>query len=405
MATRESAPIVVRARRAWVAAAVVGALLTTSAGCKHRRSVLRPVMPAPRVMAAPGCSNCGPGGASVVTEPGAAVIREGSSPGLSGEPVINQPGGAVDSSVPRLDSPSLLDPASSTRRAPSSSEVPPKATIDEPGLDLAPAASTSRSRSLRPPIESTPKAAPELSAPAPAPTSMTPSGGDRLRTASTSGVVRRASAQDPLQAFFAPEAADDLFFPNKADRPWKYIVVHHSATETGSYDQIDGEHRKLLGFDGCGYHFVIGNGTGSGDGQIEVAQRWVNQKHGVHCRNARRADIDEYGIGVCLIGDFEKAAPTPRQMAALKALTAHLSERYRIEQDRVETHAHVAATETVCPGKHFPTDGTEVPSARRSQAQADATPSPSPTATRRHVPTAWRLREAAPTPAAEAPVR
>jgi hypothetical protein len=364
-------------------------------------------MPAPRALSAPGCTNCG-GGASVVTEPGTAVIRDGGPSGFGGEPVITQPGGAVDSSVPRLESLSPVDPASSTRRAPSSStEVPPKATIDEPGLDLPSAATSSRSRSLRPPIESKPRsAAPELSAPAPAPTTMTPSGENRLRTASTSGVVRRASAQDPLQAFFAPEAADDLFFPNKADRPWKYIVVHHSATETGSYDQIDGEHRKLLGFDGCGYHFVIGNGTGSGDGQIEVAQRWVNQKHGVHCRNARRADIDEYGIGVCLIGDFEKAPPTPRQMAALKALTAHLSERYRIQQDRVETHAHVAATETVCPGKHFPTDGTEVPTARRSasQNQADATPSPSP-ATRRHVPTAWRLREVAPVPAAEAPVR
>jgi len=415
MAKRNSAPIVVRAQKAWVAAAVVGVLLTAG-GCKNRRSVLRPVLPAPRSLAAPGCTNCGSGGAAVVAEPGSTIIREGEPGGPGLEPVIRDPSGSsLDSSVPRLEAPSAsIDSAPTTRRAPSN-EVPPKATIGEPGLDdLGPApapssSSTTRSRSLRPPIESKPaEKAPDLSAPAPAASSSnlgTGKGG--FRTASTDGVVRRASTGDALQAFFAPDAAEDLYYPNKADRPWKYVVVHHSATETGSYDQIDSEHRKLLGFDGCGYHFVIGNGTGSGDGQIEVAQRWVNQKHGVHCRNARRPDIDEYGIGICLVGDFEHAPPTARQMAALKALTAYLSDRYHIDKGRVETHAHVAATPTVCPGKLFPTDEMGAPGAVAPvQVQVDAAPAPSPTSARRTVPTAWRLREApAPRPVPEAPVR
>ena len=122
----------------------------------------------------------------------------------------------------------------------------------------------------------------------------------------------------------------------------------------GNYDEIDREHRKLLGYDGCGYHFVIGNGNGSGDGQIEVAQRWNNQKQGVHCRNARTHDVDEYGIGICLVGDLDKQPPTPRQVAATQALVAYLSQRYRIDTDPCHTHAHLAATPTVCPGKFFP---------------------------------------------------
>ena len=101
---------------------------------------------------------------------------------------------------------------------------------------------------------------------------------------------------------------------------------------------------------------MIGNGTGSGDGQIEVAQRWNNQKQGVHCRNARSHDVDEYGIGICLVGDLDKQPPTPRQIAAAQALIAHLSQRYNIAQSRVETHAHLAATPTVCPGKYFPNE-------------------------------------------------
>ncbi len=131
-------------------------------------------------------------------------------------------------------------------------------------------------------------------------------------------------------------------------------MLHHSASSGGNYDEIDREHRKLLGFDGCGYHFVIGNGNGSGDGVIEVARRWDNQKQGVHCRNARTHDVDEYGIGICLIGDLDQQPPTPRQVAATQALVAYLSRRYEIEPARVTTHAHLAATPTVCPGKFFP---------------------------------------------------
>ena len=142
------------------------------------------------------------------------------------------------------------------------------------------------------------------------------------------------------------------------------------------------EHRKVLGYDGCGYHFVIGNGTGSADGQIEVAQRWVNQKHGVHCRNAKNAEVDEYGIGICFVGDLDKEPPTPRQVAAAKALIAYLSSRYTIARSRVETHAHLAATPTVCPGRHFPAAAilAAKPRARNDEATA-----------RRPVPTSWRM--------------
>jgi N-acetyl-anhydromuramyl-L-alanine amidase AmpD len=168
--------------------------------------------------------------------------------------------------------------------------------------------------------------------------------------------VKRASLSQELKPFLDESSANELIYPSKADRPWRYIVLHHSAAATGSYDQIDAEHRKILGIDGCGYHFVIGNGNGSGDGQIEVAQRWTNQKQGVHCRNARSHDVDEYGIGICLVGDLDKDAPTPRQIAAAKALVAHLSARYNVAQARVQTHAHLAATKTVCPGRHFPNE-------------------------------------------------
>ncbi len=164
--------------------------------------------------------------------------------------------------------------------------------------------------------------------------------------------MRQASIREDVSQFVSDPG--DLFVPPKADRPWKYVVLHHSASPTGSYDSIDQEHRTRLGWQGCGYHFVIGNGSESPDGRIEVSQRWANQKNGVHCRDGKNPDVSEYGIGICLVGDLENSPPTKRQIAAAQALVTYLKARYAIAADHTETHSHLAATPTACPGRMFP---------------------------------------------------
>jgi len=394
MASQQSAWIVPRAHVAWIAVAVVGALATT--GCKHRRTALRPVFTSPGAVAAP-CNDCGPGGSTTVVPESAPIIRGGTSTrSLSSEPTFSEPSGAADSSVPTLEAPDLDSFPTSRQSVPP--EAPPKATIDrEPDLDPVPSSQSSRSRSLRVPLDpADSKTKPNSNGGSESPSLQGPSGNsnpttwnhdERVRSANSTGLVKRASVRQRLEPYFNDRGSEDLFFPHKADRPWKYIVLHQSANETGNYDEIDAAHRRILGFDGCGYHFVIGNGTGSGDGQIEVAQRWVNQKHGVHCQNARKAEIDEYGIGICLIGDFEKAPPTPRQIAAAKSLIAYLSQRYEIADDRIETHTELAATPTVCPGGLFPNASVFRSNGGYDSHETDRLPEAS-----RIVPTALRLR-------------
>ena len=243
----------------------------------------------------------------------------------------------------------------------STSEPPPSAKIGtEPEYDEIPSSTTLPRNSAKPSSgtgSSKAGQAPTLQGPnAGATLTWKPdSPGARQINAAATSTNRRTALGERLQPFVAGSSASELFYPNKADRPWRYIVLHHSASASGNYDQIDQEHRKILGYDGCGYHFVIGNGNGSGDGQIEVAQRWNSQKQGVHCRNARSHDVDEYGIGICLVGDLDKQPPTPRQVAASRALVDYLSQHYHIEAAHISTHSHLAATPTVCPGKFFPT--------------------------------------------------
>ena len=146
----------------------------------------------------------------------------------------------------------------------------------------------------------------------------------------------------------------DLLQPPKADRRWQYIVLHHSAHPTGSYAQIDRDHRQVKGFSGCGYHFVVGNGSESPDGRIEVARRWSEQKAGAHCRDGKHPDVNDYGIGICLVGDLDNEPPTPKQVEAARVLVAYLRERYGIPGPNVGTHARLATGPTDCPGRHFP---------------------------------------------------
>jgi N-acetylmuramoyl-L-alanine amidase len=130
-------------------------------------------------------------------------------------------------------------------------------------------------------------------------------------------------------------------------RPWKWIVIHHSASPTGSMAIFDKEHRAK-GWDGVGYHFVIGNGTNSGDGQVEVTPRWPIQKWGAHAKTPDNR-YNEYGIGICLVGNFDNSRPTAKQMQSLDKLVAYLMETYHITPQNVLGHRDTKPTD--CPGR------------------------------------------------------
>ncbi|MFO0931544.1 MAG: peptidoglycan recognition family protein [Planctomycetota bacterium] len=136
-----------------------------------------------------------------------------------------------------------------------------------------------------------------------------------------------------------------------AERPWKWIVIHHSDDTEGACEKYDRVH-KAKGWDGCGYHFVIGNGTQSGDGEVEVGPRWRPQMHGAHAKTPDNR-FNDYGIGVVLVGDFENVGrPTARQYESLVNLTRWLMARYGVTPDRVLRHSDCKST--ACPGKLFP---------------------------------------------------
>lgn len=155
------------------------------------------------------------------------------------------------------------------------------------------------------------------------------------------------------QRLIIPNAAPlKPVIPLYPSRKWKYIVLHHSATDYGSALSFNRAHLKRGFWNGLGYHFVIDNGTmEKQDGQIEVSPRWIKQQDGAHCK---AGNMNEKGIGICVVGDFTDKGITRKQMESLVFLINKLSDFYRISPRNVIGHSDAPGASTECPGRNFP---------------------------------------------------
>ncbi len=136
---------------------------------------------------------------------------------------------------------------------------------------------------------------------------------------------------------------------------WKYIIVHNSGTRQGNARIFDVYHRRTRKMqNGLAYHFVIGNGTSSGDGEIEIGPRWTRQINGGHVASDY---LNNIAIGVCFVGDFNRDRPTKAQLAALDELIQYLRGRVGKVKGKsaiVVPHKKINPKPTDCPGNRFP---------------------------------------------------
>lgn len=153
------------------------------------------------------------------------------------------------------------------------------------------------------------------------------------------------------QAVFTPASAGvysgaqvrDLVGPRDTRSRWLTITVHHSGTLQGGASAFNRDHlRRHMG--GLFYHFVIGNGTQSRDGQIEVGWRWRR-----HVKANRPFDIQ-----ICLVGNFNRQQVSEAQFASLVALIQTLQADYGIPTQNIRRHEDIPGKHTACPGSRFP---------------------------------------------------
>jgi hypothetical protein len=136
-------------------------------------------------------------------------------------------------------------------------------------------------------------------------------------------------AATSLFAVDEPRSLDAVFAtktPVPANR-WKYIFIHHSQSASGNALTLSQAN------DGMSDHFLIGNGDGCMDGEIQISQRWNQQQLALPPVGAKA--IDPACISICLVGDFDKTIPTPTQLRRLNQLVATLQSQLHIDKNNV----------------------------------------------------------------------
>ena len=140
-------------------------------------------------------------------------------------------------------------------------------------------------------------------------------------------------------------------------RRWQFIVVHNSGTRQGNARVFDYYHKHVRRMqNGLAYHFVIGNGTSTGNGQIEVGDRWRRQINGGHVHSDY---LNNISLGICLVGDFNRDQPTRAQLDACEELIRYLRDRCgKTERGTIPVKPHREMNPprwpTDCPGDDFP---------------------------------------------------
>src|SRR5688572_24989201 len=92
--------------------------------------------------------------------------------------------------------------------------------------------------------------------------------------------IPHAPAVGPVLTVLDPSPGDlqSLLTTRTAARPdrWRGIVIHHSGSPHGNAETLGRLHQSQ-GYGGLGYHFIIGNGDGAYDGEIQAGYRWAQQ--------------------------------------------------------------------------------------------------------------------------------
>jgi N-acetylmuramoyl-L-alanine amidase len=172
---------------------------------------------------------------------------------------------------------------------------------------------------------------------------------DIVRVNNLSDATQLEKGQRLIIPNAAPMRSVIPLYPNDM---WKYIIIHHSATDVGNALSFDYMHSHKRLWKGLGYHFVIDNGTADTKaGHIEISPRWLHQEYGAHCK----ADEMNYrGIGICLVGNFNDEKISSEQMDSLVYLINILKKYYNIPDSHILGHGQVNGAKTDCPGTGFP---------------------------------------------------
>jgi hypothetical protein len=112
---------------------------------------------------------------------------------------------------------------------------------------------------------------------------------------------------------------------------WESIEVYYSGTKAGNIDQI-ASLSGLANSDDINCHFVVCNGLGGSDGQVQTTEKWQKQWSVI-------PDHTWYGSGrtirVCLVADGRGIRLSDSQIKRTEALVESLSMKFNVPATKI----------------------------------------------------------------------
>ena len=129
---------------------------------------------------------------------------------------------------------------------------------------------------------------------------------------------------DPIQQAVCSRVA-------QAPGRWESIEVYYSGTKAGNIDQI-ASLSGLANSDDINCHFVVCNGLGGSDGQVQTTEKWQKQWSVI-------PDHTWYGSGrtirVCLVADGRGIRLSDSQIKRTEALVESLSMKFNVPATKI----------------------------------------------------------------------
>ena len=132
-----------------------------------------------------------------------------------------------------------------------------------------------------------------------------------------------------LSSYYRLDPAEKAILSRAAQSPgrWNCIEIYYSGTKAGNIKQLAAL-SGLASPEDISCHFVICNGLGGGDGQIQPTEKWQRQWSIIPGRTW-------YGtsqtIRICIIADGHTCRPTNFQAKRTEALVEALCRKFDIQ--------------------------------------------------------------------------
>ena len=136
-----------------------------------------------------------------------------------------------------------------------------------------------------------------------------------------------------LSRYYRLDPIDEIIVSRAVQFPgrWSRIEICYSGTKTGNINQL-ASLGGLANPDEVNCHFVICNGSGGGNGQIQVTERWQRQEPIITDRHNGKSNKT---IRICIISDGETILPTDFQVKRKEALVEGLLRKFDIKSDSI----------------------------------------------------------------------